>query len=159
VGANLGVALLLTGEVEKAAMQLHKVTAFASVDFPRVVMESALAFTQVMSGEADAARERLRQLTSRVAEVNLPAAAYHANLNAAAVEAATGMRDGRFEAYAQAAAHAGYWGGGGSLDHVAAGATTRAITPDTLPDYLSYDYFQYWSQNPLSVVAVPLLAQ
>ncbi|HEX2076256.1 MAG TPA: hypothetical protein VHG08_01055 [Longimicrobium sp.] len=159
VGANVGVALLLTGEVEKAATHLQKVTAFASIDFPRVIMESALAFTQVVSGEADAARERMRQLTGRVAEVNLPAATYHANLNAAVVEAATGRRDGRFEAYVQATAHTGYWGGGGSLNHVMSGAAAGAITPEVLPDFLSYDYFQYWSQNPLSVVAVPLLAQ
>lgn len=158
VGANVGVALLLKGEVEKAATHLHKVTAFASGDFPRVVMESALAFTEVLSGRADAARERMRQLTGRVAEVNLPAATYHANLNAAAVEAATGRRDGRFEAYTQATARAGYWGGGGSLDRLTSGAAAGAVTPASLPDFLSYDYFQYWSQNPLSVVAVPLLA-
>lgn len=158
VGANVGVTLLLTGEAEKAATHLRKVTAFASFDFPRVVMESALAFTEVISGESEAGRERLRQLTRRVAEVRLPAATYHANLNAAVVEAAIGRRDNHFEAYTRAAADAGYWGAKESLSYVASGASTGAISPNTLPDYLSYDYFQYWSQNPLSVVAVPLLA-
>jgi tetratricopeptide (TPR) repeat protein len=159
VGANLGVALLLTGEVDKATTHLHKVLAFASIDFPRVVMESALAFAEVVSGDVNNARERMRQITAHVAGVNLPAATFHVNVNAAAVEAATARNDARFADYAQAAARTGYWAGAGSLDHFMSAAASGTITPQTLPDFLSYDYFQYWSQNPLSIVSVPLLAQ
>ena len=158
VGANLGTALLVTRQIERAAGHLQKVTAIASFDFPRVVMESALAFTEAMSGDSEGARERIRQLTVSAAEVNLSEAVYRANVNAAAVESATRARDGRFDGYVQAAARAGYWGGTGTLERVVLGARNGRISRDTLPDYFSYDYFQYWSQNPLSVVASPLLA-
>lgn len=159
VGANLGSALLLTRQVKKATAHLTKMIAISSFDFPRSIMESALAFAEVMSGNAEAARVRMSEVTRRVADVHLPEAAYRANVNAAAVEKACGAGDSRFDHYVDAARNAGFWAGTGSLDRMLAGARDSAITRDSLPDFLSYDYFQYWSQNPLSYLAAPVLPE
>jgi hypothetical protein len=159
VGANLGTALLLTGQTQRSATHLRKVAGIASFDFPKVLMESALAFCEVLSAQGEAARERMRGLTDRVGAVQLPEATYRANVNAAAIEAAAGGNERRLARYLDAAAECGYWGGGSSLQRVRQGMADGRITTATLRDYLSYDYFQYWSQNPLSVLASPVLPE
>ena len=157
VGANLGSALLLTRQTDRAAAHLTKMIAISAFDFPRSMMESALAFAEVAAGNAASARARMSEVTTWVADVHLPEAAYRANVNAAAVEQACGAADSRFDRYVEAARNAGFWAGTGSLDRMLAGARASAITPDSLPDFLSYDYFQYWSQNPLTYLSAPLL--
>ncbi|HEY0141038.1 MAG TPA: hypothetical protein VGF48_09085 [Thermoanaerobaculia bacterium] len=158
VSANVGTALLLSGEIRRARTHLTKVCAIASRDFPRVLIESALAFAEAISGEVDVARERFRQLTSWVSTVNLPEASYRANVNAAAVEAMSGVAGNRFDLYVRAAANAGFWAGT-SLERVITAASSALITSDSLTAFFSYDYFHYWSQNPLSVVSLPALPE
>jgi hypothetical protein len=158
VGANMGVTLFLTGQFAKAAAHLRKVSAIASLDFPQVVMESTLAFAEAMLGDVNGARLRMRHLTERAAKLKLPEAVYRANVNAAALEALAGPSDHRFESYVQAAASAGFWAGT-SLQRVVTGARNAVIVHENLPEFLSYDYFQYWSQNPLSILPPPLLPE
>lgn len=159
VGANLGTALLLTKQADRAATHLRKVSAIASFDFPQVLMESALAFAELMSGDVAGARERVWRLTRRAADLKLPEAVYRANVNAAAVEAVARADDDRFACYVEAARSAGFWAGTASLDRVLAGVREAAVSRETLPDYLSYDYFQYWSQNPLAFLSAPILPE
>jgi hypothetical protein len=159
VGANLGMALLLTRQADWAATHLRKVSAIASFDFPHVLIESALAFTELMSGDVVGARERVWRLTRRAADLKLPEAVYRANVNAAVVEAAARAGDDRFTQYVEAARRTGFWAGTASLDHVLTGVREAAISRETLPDYLSYGYFQYWSQNPLAFLSAPILPE
>ena len=159
VGANVGVALLLSRQPKQAATHLRKVSAIASPDFPKVIMESALAFAEVMLGQAVEGRERARNLIGWIPDVRLPEAVYRAYVNAAAIEAAIGARDSRFDVYIEGATRAGFWAGTASLDRLVGGVKSSAVSTATLPEYLSYDYFQYWSQNPLSVMAAPVLPE
>jgi hypothetical protein len=159
VGANLGTALLLTRQADQAVTHLRKISAIASFDFPQVLMESALAFAELMSGDTAGARDRVWRLTRHAADLKLPEAVYRANVNAAAVEAAARAEDGRFASYVEAARGAGFWAGTASLERVLAGVRESAVSRETLPDYLSYDYFQYWSQNPLAFLSAPILPE
>jgi len=75
------------------------------------------------------------------------------------VEAAARADDGRFDCYVEAARASGFWAGTASLDRVLAGVREVAVTRETLPEYFSYDYFQYWSQNPLAFLSAPTLPE
>lgn len=156
-GCNLGVALLLTHQVAKAATHLQKVSAFAAVDFPKVVMESALAFAEAISGDLPSARKRAAKAVQLARAVGLAEAAFHANANAAAIEALAKSEDSRFSTYYLGAKNCGFWPGAEALEQLGQGKADAAITCETLTEYFSYDYFQYWSQNPLAVLPPPIL--
>lgn len=157
VGANLGMVLMLTGQIERAVTHLRKAIAIGEFDFPQVLMESALAFAELMAGEVACARERVWQLVRHAADLRLPEAVYRANVNAAAVEAAAGASRDRFAFYVENAKASHYWAGNASLDRVVTGARGNAISAMTLANYFSLDYCQYWSQNPLSFLDSPIL--
>lgn len=154
-GANLGICLFLAGEIDKSARHLRKMLDIASFDFPRVLMESALAFSEAIGGDVAGARARMAELVGDVWKVNLKEPIFRAKVNAAALEAMVGDR-AKFDDYACSISTCGY-SERTSLDHVIQGARIGDITSKTLPQYFSYDFFQYWSQNPLTVYSPPAL--
>lgn len=153
VGTNLGIALLLNHDTARAATHLRKMIAISSFDFPRVLMESALAFAEVQLGDGASARARMSELTGKVASVSLPEAVFWAHLNAATVESATGGTMARVDEELRAAMASGFWGGQNSYRRLVASLQQGRPTPQALPDLLGYDMLQYWSQNPLTVLA------
>lgn len=158
VGANLGTCLVLNGQLELAANHLRKMSEICSIDFPRVVIESALAFVEAICGSLECARTRMAALNSRVRDIGLSAASYHAIVNAAAIEGLAGDTE-RFRSLVSDAVSLNYWGGRSELDRVIHGTKNGELNLDTLPSYLSYDFFQYWSQNPLSIFSSASLPQ
>jgi hypothetical protein len=152
VGTNLGIALLLNHDPARAATHLRKMIAISSFDFPRVLMESALAFAEVQLGESASARTRMGELTARVTSIPLPEAVYWAHFNAAAVEAAAGGTMARFDEELRAATASGFWGGQNSYRRLVAAVQQARPSAQALPELLGYDLLQYWSQNPLSVL-------
>lgn len=149
VGANLGISLFLVGEIDKGARHLRKMLDIASFDFPCVLMESALAFSEAIGGDVAGARARMAELVGGVWKVGLDEPIFRAKVNAAALEAMVGDRT-KFDEYVRSISMCGY-SEHTSLDHVIRGANISDITLKTLPQYFSYDFFQYWSQNPLTL--------
>lgn len=148
-GTNLGICLFLGGEYDKATRHLNKMLDIASFDFPCVLIQSALAFAEAIGGDVSGARARMAQLVGDVWKVNLKEPVFRAKVNAAALEAMVG--DGvRFDEYVRSVSICEY-SERSSLYRVIHGAKTGNITPKTLPAYFSYDFFQYWSQNPLTL--------
>jgi len=150
VGANLGICLLLSGQLDMASVHLRKVISIATYDFPRILMESALAFVDAMRSDISSAQARMKHLTDEASKVGLSEAVYRANVNAAAIEALAG-NETQFNDYINAASRSNYWGGRDSLNRLIEDAASGKIRPDVLPYYFSYDFFQYWSQNPLAI--------
>jgi tetratricopeptide (TPR) repeat protein len=158
VATNLGICHLLNGGVETAFTHFNKMIDIVPMDFPRVLMECGLAFAETALGDVSRARSRMSDLVRGVAQVNLPEATYRANVNAAAIEAAANDLGDVFRAYVRNARGAEFWPGENHLTNVITAADLGQIQPSTVSKYFTFDFLQYWSQNPMSVVTLPTLS-
>jgi tetratricopeptide (TPR) repeat protein len=158
VGANMGICLLLTRQIELAANHLRKLVSIVPFDFPKVLMESALAFAESHLGHLSQARERMATVVRDVHQVCLGEATYRAAVNAAAIEALAGDFGTSFQKYLEVASSSGFWGGRNSLARIEDAGRKRVAIDDVIP-FFSFDFFQYWSQNPLSVLSPSTLPE
>lgn len=159
VGANLGICLLLTGKTELAANHFRKLVAVVPVDFPRMLMESALAFAEAILGNISAARERMKQAMVNAGSVALGEAIYRTSVNAAVIEACAGNTGSQFESYIKSAVGSNFWGSLDTLNQIKEDAAKNSISEKNLLNYFSSGFFQYWSQNPLSVLSPSALPE
>lgn len=156
-GANYAISLMITGSSDEAKILLAKLSAIISHDFPLVLIRSALAVLELKDGNADKAWEIMHDLSHKIVEVKLPEAIFRGAYNAALVAGVSGQPRSIIQKYLNMARQSGFDSDRRQLDDLETSLNDNDITPENIIDYFSYDHFQYWSQNPLSVIAQPNL--
>jgi hypothetical protein len=89
-GTNLGTVLLLRGRIPDARDHLNRLLAVMDMDFPRTIAECDMAILDLLSHREQAAKQRMRGLSSVVADVRIRDASRRVWLTAAIVEAVLG---------------------------------------------------------------------
>lgn len=156
-GTNLGTALMLLGEFDRAHQHLSKLLPMMEMDYPRVIAEANLAALDMLLGRVSAAVDRMRMLIVAADGIRIVDCARHVRLSSALIENVAGnaIRATRLLDDAEVR--------GGATKETA--TIRQAISGGPLDPREAFtlyrkDWMQYWSQNPLQMLpAATLTAQ
>jgi len=157
-GANYAISLMISGSTYEAKILLNKLSAVISHDFPLILIRCALAILELKDGNAEKAYEIIQGLANKVVEERLPEATFRAGINAALIAGVLGKPLPIIQAYLVMARQSGFDGDKHQLNELESSLRNGDINSENIIDHFSYDYYQYWSQNPLSVISQPNLS-
>ncbi len=160
VGFNLVVTLAFLGRLEDALRRgENMLTFFEFGNFPQLQLLSLVAVLLVLLERATEARERLDQLEAAAARASLSEARFHAYANALLLSRYLNVeRDSAAELYFRAYT-SGFEPGLAQLELLKILVDGGHLSPQMLLENYSFDYHQYWSQNPLDFLPAHALSK
>ena len=156
-GTNLGSALTLLGQLDRARSHIAKLLPMMSMGYPRAITEANLAMIDMRQDREADAVNRIRALILAAEEVKILDCARHVRFAGALIENVAGNAARALELLTEAEVR-----GGSTAELKALRKVISCGSIDRLTAFKLYrsDWMQYWSQNPLQMLpAATLTAQ
>lgn len=153
-GANLGTALILLGQLDRARVHMTKLLPMMETNYPSIVTETNLAMLDMATGRQSQGLARLRALAGTASEVKILDCWRHVHLAAALVENVAGN-----SGHAMSLVDKIELKGGPSrtLSRIRTALANGTLSPEAALGLYRTDWMQYWSQNPLKMLPVSCL--
>lgn len=156
-GTNLGTALMLLGQLDRAQQHMIKLLPMMEMNYPRVITESNLAMLEMLLDRKTAAVDRMRALIVASNEINIPDCARHVRFAGALIENFVGHVAKSASLLDDAEALGGTTP---ELIRIRQAISGGCINSNEAFKLYRKDWMQYWSQNPLQMLpATTLTAQ
>ena len=153
-GTNLGTALMLLGQLDRARLHMTKLLPMMETNYPSVITETNLAIIELISGDRASALTRVRSLLRTADQVRILDCWRHVRLAAVLSESSAGNA-------ARAAALLGELeakgGADGNVARLRTAISSGPVEPRNALALYRTDWMQYWSQNPLKMLPVATL--
>jgi tetratricopeptide (TPR) repeat protein len=156
-GTNLGTALMLLGQFDRARQHMMKLLPMMEMNYPRVITETNLAMLDMLHEPRSAAVEKIRRLITACDNIKIPDCVRHVRLAGALIEHVAGHVARSTSLLNEAESRAGATPELLRIRQATAGGNLAASEAFKL---YRQDWMQYWSQNPLQMLpAATLTAQ
>lgn len=159
VGFNYAAALALVGDLVEASQRTDSMLAFFEhANFPRIQLLSLRAILHLLNGGDEEARSVMDQAAEEVVGLDLIEAKLYVVLNSAVVEAVTKAGDRRLRRLLTEAEELCFGFSSDKVQRVTEAIQVDGVSRSEALGLFSFDFHQYWSQNPFELLPPSSLA-